>query len=171
MPAKKDCRLTKSDISRFASEARRKYFTSNNPIIGINNILSLLNGTVKTTRSEGGETLHIKDDGSFVITIPETTSSVRDAFTIAHELGHYFLHTNLENPGEVAFNRKGSNLEETQANWFAASFLMPEDEFREAASKFNYDQRNIAAHFGVSGAAAGVRMSVLGLVQQQACKG
>ena len=67
----------------------------------------------------------------FRIILTSHTSKERDRFTIAHELGHYFLHCLLPLKAEADFvpmraTRYGSDLAEWQANWFAASFLMPE---------------------------------------------
>lgn len=61
---------------------------------------------------------------------------VRQRFTIAHELGHFLLHA--PGPSEVHIDRvfdvkfrnevsaQGIDLDEREANFFAASLLMPE---------------------------------------------
>jgi hypothetical protein len=64
----------------------------------------------------------------------ESPTSFRWRFTIAHELGHYFLHKDrwaslLDQKAWMAHILKSDaqrNLEEKDANIFAAYFLMPE---------------------------------------------
>ena len=92
---------------------------------------------------------------------PCTSSPLRDNFTIAHELGHLFLHKTEESK---EFHRSGEpKTEEVEANIFAAEFLMPEDEFKNKAKEFNNSERMLASYFGVSPAAALVRMAVLNI--------
>ncbi len=73
--------------------------------------------------------IHInKDKGNY-------TNSVRGRFTIAHELGHYFLedhHKNLvvNEPHFSSFNLDNSNLIEEEADFFAACLLFPYNKFR-----------------------------------------
>lgn len=75
----------------------------------------------------------------------------RDVFTLAHELGHYFLH-----PHEVILARYESNENikpyedpEWQASTFASYFLLP----RINLPKFNSIE-DIALHYGTSKQAA-----------------
>jgi len=90
----------------------------------------------------------------------------RQLFTVAHELGHYFLEPDKK---EEVFYRNQINEftntdgSEQEANWFAASLLMP----RELVEKY-WNQDNdieiLAARFAVSIAAAHWRLKNLGLV-------
>ncbi len=69
--------------------------------------------------------------------LPEATASEqRNQFTIAHELGHYFLHSNQGEKKIIAY-RIGSGRREWEANWFAAGLLMPEKAFRKEWEKTN----------------------------------
>lgn len=117
--------------------------------------------------SSDSESLHISPDGTFTIFIPLSTSTKRDTFTIAHELGHYFLHyllpKHLDEPFANSFNRGGSSVMERDANVFAASLLMPREKFTEQWERSDGDEFVVAARFDVSPAAARVRASVLGL--------
>lgn len=83
-----------------------------------------------TLESPEGGTIFIHGPQDFDILLPTWTSPQRDQFTLAHELGHYFLHSNLGKVPLVA-NRSGTGRSEWEANWFAAGFLMPADEFRK----------------------------------------
>jgi len=104
----------------------------------------------------------IRVDGpnQFEIFLPDHTSWERDRFSIAHELGHYFLHFPLKKEPMVA-QRFGSNRVEWEANWFAAGFLMPKEEF--AAQFEKCELTEVAQHFGVSVAAAEARARALSL--------
>lgn len=53
-------------------------------------------------------------------------SAVRRNFDIAHELGHLLLHYRLE---FTSLDRKEHKIIENEANTFAGTFLLPEDEF------------------------------------------
>ncbi|MFR5264507.1 ImmA/IrrE family metallo-endopeptidase [Clostridium sp.] len=115
-----------------------------------------------------------KHDDTFTITVcrqPET----RRRFTIAHELGHLFLHMGygldreLWNSNENSeFFRCQSNRLEYQAHAFAAAFLMPKELFREVMLK-NYEDGSfymdeVANYFGVSLEAAINRAKFLNMI-------
>ena len=96
----------------------------------------------------------------FDILLPHFTSKTRDRFTIGHELGHYFLHSNQGKMPIVAF-RSGSTRIEWEANWFAASLLMPKPRFEKAIQSKSLLE--VAFQFGVSLEAAQVRKDALGI--------
>lgn len=98
----------------------------------------------------------------FDIFISDTSSELRDNFTIAHELGHYILHSNL-GTREGYFTRYGSDRLEWEANWFAAAILMPKKEFKRIAKEVDYSAIKLAAYFNVSEMAVKVRLNVLEL--------
>lgn len=95
----------------------------------------------------------------FDICLPTYTHRLRDKFTIAHELGHYFLHAEQGATPIIAY-RRGSTRIEWEANWFAAALLMPRKQFREACRE--YPLERVASMFGVSQPAANVRKQSLG---------
>lgn len=109
------------------------------------------------------ETLRIYSDGTFEIFLPISSSEVRDNFTIAHELGHLMLHSGWPNQTAACFGRSGSNRMEWEANWFAAEVLMPEDLVREFVQRNGRSPDLMAYRFGVSVAAASVRLESMGL--------
>ncbi len=100
--------------------------------------------------------------GKFTISLPTYTGAARDRFTLAHELGHYFLHFPLC-CAPMAARRYGSDRVEWEANWFAAGLLMPSSQFRAAWVTYGGDVEKIAALFGVSTRAATFRAKGLGL--------
>ena len=69
----------------------------------------------------------------YTILVNESDIAVRQRFTIAHELGHFFLHMDKdaqENKIITSF-RMDSSPKERQANAFAANLLMPESLVRQ----------------------------------------
>lgn len=109
----------------------------------------------------------------FEVRYQEEKPDTRMLFSIAHELGHLFLHL-LNQNGTLketgALQRSMAwNEEELEANEFAAAFLMPEDEFVESCRRHVQGNRinitKVAEDFNVSVQAATVRGNVLGLWQ------
>lgn len=108
-----------------------------------------------------------------VIGVNSTHPTVRQRFTIAHELGHFLLHDSEGLHLDQAFKFRDRNSskaidpQEIDANRFAAELLMPEDEVLEAVSAqeldLNDDQavRRLAKHFGVSQQALMIRLGTL----------
>lgn len=88
----------------------------------------------------------------------------RQRFTIAHELGHYFLHRDHGEFVDKALFRKElqSDRREFEANSFASRLLMPANDFRNVSARFNSNVDLIAQQFGVSAAAAKFRAESIG---------
>jgi hypothetical protein len=117
--------------------------------------------------SEDGSIV-IRAPGEFEIFLSDATSPRRDRFTIAHELGHYFLHYPRQRgsipPGAVMIGRRSATgREETEAHWFAAEFLMPSADFTKAWRESRRSLATVATLFDVSTHAAQVRVRSLGL--------
>lgn len=96
----------------------------------------------------------------------------RRNFTVAHELGHVVLnHTpedGLITDGTI-FRAEGQPFNgkfEKEANEFAASLLMPEQDFKGAFEQYKGDLYVLAARFGVSLMAATVRGNDLNLIDK-----
>lgn len=103
--------------------------------------------------------IYVHGPRDFDIVVPSFTSPRRDRFTIAHELGHYFLHAAQGSRPIIAY-RRGTDRCEWEANWFAASLLMPPREFRDAWGEHK-DREVLASLFGVSSEAAEIRLKTL----------
>lgn len=117
------------------------------------------------------ESMLVQADGSFRIFLSTVTTPERNRFTIAHELGHLFLHfpkIKKETPGASMVATRYVDPKDSQqqraeweANWFAAAFLMPEADFKK---QYNTpDKASVARHFGVSQNAVSVRAETLGV--------
>lgn len=66
-----------------------------------------------------------------LIYLDETDPYTRKLFTLAHELGHYFLHSNQDYDVLYRERRPHEHLnQEKEANEFAAELLMPESTIR-----------------------------------------
>lgn len=165
------CNLGKMGVGHVAESVARQL----NYDIGsdLESLVARLGGEIRyqdiweLDSSESGS-IEIYGDDKFVITLAAHTSRARDRFTIAHELGHFYLHYRLPRVNGRAIDRLraaryGGNQAEIEANWFAASFLMPEAKFREEYRAMGGDLTLLAAKFGVSTAAAGVRAKSLHL--------
>lgn len=116
---------------------------------------------------ETQESIHINEDSTFVVNLPAATSIERDRFTIAHELGHYILHYLFLGKNKTGdrfkANRFGSGRLEWEANWFAASFLMPKGKYIESYRQNMGLHSLIASEFGVSVSASEVRAKNLNI--------
>lgn len=163
-----------SDVTRVIRES----FNLEAPI-DLNVLVEQLGGKlVETTDIDDNMEAKIeKLRDSFVITIDPAKHDKRKRFSIAHELGHLFLHMGyLINPEkwnntneyvDSVYYRYGYNIEEYEANEFAACLLMPIEEFIDISQKnFEngfYDIEGIAKHFDVSIQAVSNRGKFLGL--------
>ena len=113
-----------------------------------------------------------RDQDTFLITLSANDSVTRKRFTLAHELGHYMLHRNLVGDGvddDRAYRSTQAGKyhntligphEETQANKFAASLLMPDALINAEWAKAQGDVGHMAKLFGVSKHAMSIRVGV-----------
>ena len=99
----------------------------------------------------------------------------RQRFTLAHELGHFLYHSHLIGegvdddkayrsvPDGRFYNQSIGSREETEANRFAASILMPREAVDLAWTELR-DAEQMAKRFQVSKAAMQIRLEGLGLL-------
>jgi Zn-dependent peptidase ImmA (M78 family) len=118
----------------------------------------------------------IRSAGQVVIAVNPAHHSNRQRFTIAHELGHYFLHEGLEKHVDQNFrvawrdadSSKAVNWTEIQANRFAAELLMPTSfMLRDLDSLQSIDRHTVAllaSKYVVSPDAMKIRLSQLGIL-------
>lgn len=115
------------------------------------------------------------DDGAYRISVNRADHYYRQRFTMAHELGHWFMHRDLigsgvddtpayrsTNAGKF-YNVKIRREHETEANQIAASLLMPADLVRSEFAK-DTDPASLAKRFQVSKAAMEIRLKGLDLL-------
>lgn len=115
--------------------------------------------------------------GQYIILVNSNQSQVRQRFSIAHELGHYFLHSSDASKKQIHIDKiryyrngkssLGTDDKEIEANKFASELLIPADELRAILSGGKYDIyddediRRLAGHFNVSAAALTVKIDKL----------
>lgn len=106
-----------------------------------------------------------KRGDEYTILVNEDDSDVRARFTIAHELGHYYLHVKDDPRQIVTSFRRDRSARETAANKFAAEFLMPKELIeREYAKMVIPVSDALAQKFNVSKPAMRNRLDSLGLM-------
>ena len=101
-----------------------------------------LSGMIKKSAEDGG------DSGYAIYTNAKHPETNR-RFTVAHEIAHFVLHSNLIDDGivdDVLYRSNLSSYLETEANKFAADILMPIQMVREAITKkkFNLSEQAMA---------------------------
>lgn len=159
------------------------------PYINVEKIAKRLNIQVRREDLKDISGLIYRDGNQVIIGINERDSGNRQRFTIAHELGHFFLHTQnplfidkgIDQGSTIKLRNQVSSeavsLEEIEANAFAAELLMPTqmviDELKQLFKNIdtkNDDLDNIiskmANRFEVSKQAMTIRLSNLGLFQE-----
>ena len=119
--------------------------------------------------------LLLRKNGAALIGVNDTETPQRQRFTIAHELGHFFLH-----PSKEAFvDYRNSNIprtpKEREADVFAAALLMPRKEisrdFKKVTNGVAFDEESfkgvvtsLAKKYDVSDEAMRIRLMTLGTV-------
>lgn len=115
--------------------------------------------------------------GRYIILVNSNQVLVRQRFSIAHELGHYFLHSSDDAEKQVHIDKiryyrnnkssSGTDMKEIEANVFASELLIPTDELFSILSTGKYDIfddkciSSLAKKFGVSSAALSVKIDKL----------
>ena len=171
---------TKKYINALAQEVLKEY-NIDIPINNIENVVEDIGGKIQerdaldiiyygTIRKEYSE------DASFIIAISKDQCEERKNFTVAHELGHLFLHMGFRTDPDVwksqsdqEYRRFGTSEQEYQANEFAAALLMPEKEYIEIMDKYTKENKvnitKVAEFFRVSRSAATNRGRFLGYIE------
>lgn len=115
------------------------------------------------------------DSGKVRIYINDKHPTSRKLFTLAHEIGHYFLHREFLSNGIISYRQSDSEQyskdekeREFEANHFAAEMLMPKKVFTNYFYKYLDTDREkliekMADFFAVSKDSVKVRISYLGL--------
>lgn len=158
------CGWSKAQVQSVAAQVAKKL--GYKPGDELAPLIRKLGGKIEVARwDEVGTTgsITVRATGDFTISLSPLSGNRRDRFTIAHELGHYVLHSELGKKAPLSVRRDGSDRVEWEANWFAAGFLMPEEEFRHRANE-GWSNAWLAVHFDVSEAAVEVRRKGLGLL-------
>jgi len=125
-------------IEDIANEVRRHWNLSFGPISNITWLMEN-NGAIVVRYLLGARTLDAFSNWSFddtkrpyFILSEDKVSAVRSRFDAAHEMGHMILHYNVDE--NRLRNTTTFKLVESQANYFASAFLLPEQTFSQEVS-------------------------------------
>lgn len=168
-------------ITRIADDVLREHGTDELPI-DVVKIAKRLGAQVRLSRaSDDLSGFMLRDDGTgqVVIGVNAEHPPPRRRFTIAHELGHLLLHpaerVHVDRGLRVTLklrnskSSEGTDIEEREANLFAAELLMPKRLILDHIEKYGSDDAEsvlplLAKRFGVSQQAMTIRLTNLGLV-------
>lgn len=156
------CNQSKDYIDNYAERASEEMLPPGGDILSLTRGLGGRIHYRNVFEANGGvDTIFVHGKNDFDIVLADHSTPRRDRFTVAHELGHYFLHSWMgQRP--LKASRMGSDRAEWEANWFAAGILMPKTEFLKA-HKEHPSLSLLADRFDVSEHAAKVRCEVLKL--------
>lgn len=110
------------------------------------------------------------NNGAYEILVNENDVDARKRFTVAHELGHYFLHLDMLKESDVhidiLYRTELKNVaereREKEADYFAGALLMNRTLLERLRN--NNDIAELAEIFDVSVSAMTVRLDVLGIL-------
>lgn len=157
----------KRKVYEFAERAYNQAESGSGREFSLTNFVSTIGGRIQCFDMDVFDELSgniiVNDIDDIYIFIPNYTSTVRNRFTVAHEVGHYILHSPNARDGEKYIdNRFGTGRVETEANWFAAGLLVPTGGLRKyLEGDGGKDAFSIAMNFGVSGRVAEFRYNTL----------
>lgn len=117
----------RNEIEAKANSVLTQYNISQNPYAEISYICNSENITLLPVKlSNGIDGIFCSNDNEKIIYYNEIKPFGRQNFTKAHELGHYFLEHELKESNFICdVNKEGGSEIETEANYYAACFLMP----------------------------------------------
>ncbi len=164
--------MKNEQIEKIVEQLHQKFGVKNVPV-QIEDIASKLEIKIKKAPAPSDDIsgLLIRKNGRALIGINENESHVRQRFTIAHELGHFFLHPAKDAFVDYRDNQTGiiRSSKERQANMFAASFLIPQKQITLDVKRiakggiFDSEIEILAKKYDVSKEAMNYRLINLGL--------
>lgn len=116
--------------------------------------------------------LRVERPGKFTVFLPAHTGGGRLTASIAHSLGHYFVHYPRQGGGEAFFpwgvpdSTEGKRLW-WEANIFAENFLIPSATLTHAWETLSHDEWVLARLFDSFPATIARRLEEIGLVQRE----
>lgn len=161
----KPANVAKSAVDKFAEMAAAKL--GYKPGDDLVPIIKRLGGEIRYDSWDDGEKagsleVYPGKKPAFLIRLSAFAGNLRNRFTIAHELGHYFLHSK-GGKERISVARAGSGRIEWEANWFAGAFLLPAEQFKEDWKKHSHSVVRLASLYKVSEAVVEIRADNLSL--------
>ena len=167
--------LTRPQVEQRAKEVLKKHGLHSIPVDPV--VLANREGIVVNNAKFSDDNLVgiiAKRGNNVTLLVNQSDPPFRKRFTIAHELGHHFLHLLSDGdfvdgdadlfrlPPESAEEETAKRRQEIQANMFAAALLMPEEAMREEWRRLRSIEQ-MARLFNVSEQAMGFRVDQLRL--------
>ena len=128
------------------------------------------NNNIEVYKSEveekiSGAIKYYKKEDKFIILLNEKDSEFRRRFTLAHELGHYFLHKDILKSDEIHVDTlyRMPSEKEREVDYFAGALLIN----KKLLEKMYLKTTSISALsqiFEVSESAMTVRLDILGML-------
>ena len=117
------------------------------------------------TQDVSGAIRYIKETKKFEILLNKNNAKQRQRFTLAHELGHYFLDREILENDEIHIDTlyRTPDSDEKEVEYFAGALLMNKT-LLEKIHKENKKIAELAELFDVSISAMTVRLDILGLL-------
>ncbi len=141
-------------------------------VISLANLYDIKVYGIKTKNEISGAITYDKDEDYFEILVNTNNAKTRQRFTIAHELGHYFLHKEMLKDSNMhidALYRTTTDMKnvdtkelEKEVDYFAGALLMNRELLEKLSKEYGIEE--LAKIFDVSTSAVIVRMKVLGLL-------
>jgi Zn-dependent peptidase ImmA (M78 family) len=148
-------------------------YNINHPVVNVFDIAEKEGLEVIAFRAKIGdldlkETSGILDFENSKIYINQEESPERQAFTVAHELGHYLLGHDPDEYGELLrkdlIKTEEPTIQEKEANSFAANLLVPLKFLKQKMEEYdlrNHDISSLSRLFGVSEKMMEIRLKAL----------
>ena len=138
-------------------------------VIRIANMMEIKVFEAELDKNISGAIRYNKESEKFEILVNATDAKVRQRFTIAHELGHYFLHRDILKSEDIHIDilyRTEKTLEEIErekeVDYFAGALLMNRTLLEKLRNSYSITE--LAELFEVSTSAMTVRLDILGIL-------
>jgi Zn-dependent peptidase ImmA (M78 family) len=128
-------RVRRRKIEQLVQEVLAKYHVKEPPV-PVDDLAHKLGLEIESRRfaDEEFSGILIREGSSAIVGVNASHTPTRQRFSIAHEIGHYLLHEGnrifIDRTYNVSLRNResslGTNVEEIEANTFAASLLVPE---------------------------------------------
>ncbi|UXI04497.1 helix-turn-helix domain-containing protein [Photobacterium sp. TY1-4] len=155
-----------SEIERLSESVRNYWDLGMGPISNITELIEHVGIVVSNSRGTDGrvDAFSVSNARPLIILDNDVASACRNRFTLAHELGHLLFHEDIIT---------GDASTESQADYFASSFLLPRTSFVKefpcsGEGRFDWDKMvQFKARWKVSLKAIVYRAKQLGLINDQ----
>lgn len=165
LPPAQAAGLAVSDIEKIADYIRtafKPFGTSD-----MHGLITHLGGKIKISDPEHHQfdvhgTLEVRSNSDWTIYLPRHTGPLHDKFTLAHELGHFILHSLMGEKPLMASRTFRLNQApapaEVEADVFALALLMPKRLIVSAIKKYGNSSGALSAVFGIHSSLVEIRL-------------